>query len=164
MESFEQVAAQYKPMIHQIIRTLNIYKNQEEFFQLGLIRLWELWEKYDPQKGNFLTFAYTNIRMKMLDELKKSKLQEDRSVVPDEEFWTLMECPCTDRPLEEKMVLSYCEGLTNNQTIWVTSTFLYDLSTNEIAKQHQVTVSAVKAWKKGALTRLRSILQQERLH
>ncbi|PWW31390.1 DNA-directed RNA polymerase [Cytobacillus oceanisediminis] len=163
MESFEQVAAQYEPMVYQIIRTLNIYKNQEEFFQLGLIRLWEIWEKYDPQKGNFLTFAYTNIRMKMMDELKKSKLQEDRSLVPDEEFWTLIECPTTKQPLDEKLILSYCEELTNNQTIWVTSTFLYDLSTNEIAEQHQVTVSAVKAWKKGALTRLKSVLQQEPL-
>ncbi|MBT2687384.1 sigma-70 family RNA polymerase sigma factor [Bacillus sp. ISL-47] len=164
MESFEQVAAQYEPMIHQIIKTLNIYKNQDEFFQLGLIRLWEIWKKHDPAKGKFLSYAYTNIRMKMLDELKRSKVLEGRSVVPDEEFWTLMECPLTDQPLKEKMILSYCEGLTTNQTIWVTSTFLYNLSTNEIAEQHQVTVSAVKAWKKGALTRLRTILQPEQLH
>lgn len=163
MESFEQVAVQYEPMIHHIIRSLNIYKSKEEYFQLGLISLWELWERYDPNKGKFLTFIYTNIRRKMMDELKRSRLQEDRRVAADEEFWTITDCPFTDRPLEEKMLLSYCEGLTKNQTIWVVSTFLYDLTTNQIAELNGVTVSAVKAWKKGALTRLRSTLKQEQL-
>ncbi len=161
MESFEQAAVQFEPMIHQIIRNLNIYKNQEEYFQLGLIRLWESWNTYDPEKGKFLTFAYSNVKMKILDELKKYKLQENRIVVPDEEFWTITECPITNRPLEEKMILSYCEGLTKNQTIWVISTFLHDLTTNQIAEQYGVTVSAVRAWKKGALKRLKYTLMQD---
>ncbi|GLB60302.1 sigma-70 family RNA polymerase sigma factor [Cytobacillus sp. NCCP-133] len=160
MESFEQTAAQYEPMIHQIIRSLNIYKNKEEFFQLGLIKLWECWNQFDPEKGNFLTYAYTNVRLRIMGELNKSKRHEDRNVVPDEEYWHSAECSSLDRPLEEKIILSYCEGLSKNQTIWVVSTFLYDLTTNQMAEKYGVTNSAVKEWKRGALTRLKSTIKE----
>ncbi|KON86007.1 hypothetical protein AF332_03720 [Sporosarcina globispora] len=164
MESFEQAAEQYEPMIHQIIRSLSIYKNQEEYFQIGLIRLWEVWNQFDPAKGNFLTFAYSAVKQKMIDELRKSSLQKNSTVTQDEKFWSSAEAPYKDRPLEDAQLLSYCDGLTKNQTIWVISSFLYDLSTSQIAEQHGVSVSAVKDWKKGALAKLRTSLQQEYRH
>ncbi|WP_264739944.1 sigma-70 family RNA polymerase sigma factor [Cytobacillus firmus] len=160
MESFEQVAAQYEPMIHQIIRSLNIYQNQEEYFQIGLIRLWEAWNLFDPARGSFLTFAYNIVKQKIIDELRKARMQKNDTFTLDDEFWSEVESPYSDRPLEEGQLLSYCGGLTRNQTIWVLSSFLYDLSARQIAEQHGVTVSAVKAWKKGALTKLRNTLQQ----
>lgn len=161
MESFEQVAAQYEPMIHQIIRSLSIYKNQEEYFQIALIRLWEAWNLFDHTQGKFLTFAYTIVKQKLIDELRKTRMQKNSTVTRSEEFWSSAESSYIHQPLEEEQLLSYCSSLTKNQTIWVLSAFLYDLTVNQIAEQHGVTVSAVKAWKKGALTKLRLTLQQD---
>ncbi|MDP4171531.1 MAG: sigma factor, partial [Bacillota bacterium] len=62
MESFEELSEQYTPMIHKIMNTLHIFKNKEEFYQLGLIALWEANERFDPQKGSFTTFAYSYIK------------------------------------------------------------------------------------------------------
>ncbi|WP_404322931.1 sigma-70 family RNA polymerase sigma factor [Cytobacillus firmus] len=160
MESFEQLAAQYEPMIHQIIRSLNIYQNQEEYFQIGLIRLWEAWNLFDHTKGKFLTFAYSIVKQKLIDELRKTRTQKNSTVTRSEEFWSSEETAYTPQPLEEEQLLSYCSSLTKNQTIWVLSTFLDDLTVKQIAEQHGVTVSAVKAWKKGALTKLRNTIQQ----
>lgn len=46
-------------MIYQIIRSLHIYKNEEEFYQIGLIGLWEAQQRFDEQKGRFFNFAYS---------------------------------------------------------------------------------------------------------
>ncbi|MCM3243817.1 sigma-70 family RNA polymerase sigma factor [Cytobacillus firmus] len=83
MESFEQVAAQYEPMIHQIIRSLSIYKNQEEYFQIALIRLWEAWNLFDHTQGKFLTFAYTIVKQKLIDELRKTRMQKNSTCHPE---------------------------------------------------------------------------------
>ncbi|MCM3091836.1 MULTISPECIES: sigma-70 family RNA polymerase sigma factor [unclassified Cytobacillus] len=160
MESFEQVAVQFEPMIHQIIRSLNIYQNQEDYFQIGLIRLWEAWKLFDPSRGNFLTFAYSIVKQGLIDELRKTWMQKNSAVTLSEEFWSSVESVYTFQPLEKEKLLSYCSSLTQNQTIWVLSTFLLDLSTKEIAAQQGVTVSAVKAWKKGALIKLRTTIPQ----
>ncbi|OHX45836.1 sigma-70 family RNA polymerase sigma factor [Cytobacillus oceanisediminis] len=159
MESFEQEAAQYEPMIHQIIRSLSIYKNQEEYFQIALIRLWEAWNLFDHTQGKFLTFAYTIVKQKLIDELRKTRMQKNSTVTRSEEFWSSAESSYIHQPLEKEQLLSYCSSLTKNQTIWVLSAFLYDLTVNQIAEQHGVTASAVKVWKKGALTKLRTTLQ-----
>ena len=55
---FEQLAANYSKMIYSIIHSLGIYKNQDEFYQIGLISLWEASQQFDEQKGLFpLTYG-----------------------------------------------------------------------------------------------------------
>ncbi|PLR80628.1 RNA polymerase subunit sigma-24 [Bacillus canaveralius] len=150
MESFEQLVEQYNPMIHKVIHSLNIYKNEEEFYQIALIGLWEAKQRFNPEKGLFLNYAYTYIKGKLLSELAKNVKNEERSVYPKEEFWELIEDLSSDRPLERKLLLSYCEPLTEKQTKWVLYTYLDGLTIKEIAEKESVSVSAVKAWRKGA--------------
>lgn len=158
MESFEQLARQYERMIYRIMHTLHIYKNQEEFFQLGLIALWEANERFDPNKGSFTGFAYSYIKGRFMSEMTKSNKHEERSVYPKDEFWTVIEDPSTQQPFEVKFLLTYCEALTENQTKWVLYTCIDDLSVAEIAAKEGVSVSAVKSWRKGAKEKLKKSL------
>lgn len=159
MESFEQLAKQYEPMIHKIMHTLHIYKNKEEFFQLRLIALWEAHERFDPKKGRFTNFAYTYIKGRFLTEMTKNNKHEDRSVYPKEEFWDVIEDTSLEQPFEVKFLLSYCESLTENQTKWVLYTCIDHLTIKEIALKEGVSESAVKAWRKGAKERLKGSLE-----
>ncbi|SEN36325.1 DNA-directed RNA polymerase [Mesobacillus persicus] len=156
MESFEQVAEQYTPMIYSIIRSLNIYKNKDDYFQIGQIGLWEAYERFDPEKGQFLNYAYTYIKGKILTELKKSKNYEDHTCPASEEFWGAIEDPWTTCPLEEDILLSFCKSnqLTENQTKWVLYYCLKGFSIKEIAEIEHVSPSAVKAWRAGAKKKL----------
>lgn len=155
MESFEQLVVQYKPMIHKIIHTLHIYKNWEEFYQHGLIALWQASNRFDPQKGNFTNYAYNYIKGFLLLELSKASKYEEKCVLPKEEFWETVEDIIIDHPLEEESILSYCTTLTPNQKKWVLYTTLNDLSIKEIAKKEQVSMSAVKSWRAGAKEKLK---------
>lgn len=84
---------------------------------------------------------------------------ENSAVYPKEEFWEMMKDSSPDRTLETEFILSFCEGLTKNQKKWVLYTALDFLSVKEIAEKEQVSLSAVKAWRKGAREKLKGVLE-----
>ncbi|WP_423800771.1 sigma-70 family RNA polymerase sigma factor [Neobacillus sp. SAB-20_R2A] len=155
MESFEQLEEQYKTMIHKIIHSLNLYRNKEEFYQHGLIALWEATQRFNPEKGSFLNYAYAFIRGRLLVELSKMAQAEERLVCQEEEFWETVHNKQPDRTLEREILLSYCEMLTPNQQKWLLYTFWDGLSIKEIAELEKVTVSAVKQWRTGARKKIK---------
>jgi RNA polymerase sigma factor (sigma-70 family) len=156
MEGFEKLAAKYEPMIYKIIHSLHIYKNIEEFYQIGLISLWEARKSFDAAKGNFTSYAYPFIKGRLLSELTNASKLEEHFVIPKEEYWGKVEGYLEEHPCEIQMLLSYCEGLTENQTKWVLYTFVDDLSVKEIATREKVSISAVKLWRKGAREKLKN--------
>ncbi|WP_174734462.1 sigma-70 family RNA polymerase sigma factor [Mesobacillus harenae] len=163
MESFEQVTTQYTPMIHKIMNSLNIYTNKDEFFQLGLISLWEAYNRFDPEKGGFTNYAYTYIKGKFLTEMTQTNKRNEYQVSAAEEFWDYVVDELTTCPLEEEILLSYCKSsqLTENQTKWVIYYCLKGFDTKEIAEIEQVSLSAVKNWKAGAKEKLKLAIQAE---
>jgi RNA polymerase sigma factor (sigma-70 family) len=157
MEGFEQLAAQYTPMIHKIMRTLHIYKNKDEFYQLALIGLWEASEKFEPSKGDFTNYAFSMIKGKIQNEMTKCNKIDDTATAVKEEFWYSIEDESAMIPFEEDILLSYCKSghLTENQTKWVLYHFVKGFSVKEISDIEHVSISAVKAWRSGAMNKLR---------
>ncbi|WP_389361696.1 sigma-70 family RNA polymerase sigma factor [Cytobacillus spartinae] len=157
MESFEQLIEQYEAMVWKIIHSLHIYKNVEEFYQTGLIALWEASARFDHEKGSFTSYAYTYIKGKILSEMTRTNKHENQNVYPKEEFWELIEDSKVTPSLEAELILSLCEDLTPNQKKWVLYTAIADFSLNDIAKLEKVSPSAVKAWRKGAQEKLKDL-------
>ncbi len=158
MENFEALEKQFEPMIHQIMNSLSIYKNKNEFYQTGLIALWEARERFDPGKGAFSSFAYAYIKGKMLTEMTKENQNEERNVHPKEAFWGSVKDEHSDYMFNGKeLLLPYCEDLTDNQKKWVLYTFCDMLTVQEIADKENVSCSAVKKWRKGAKEKLRKV-------
>lgn len=154
MESFEQLAEQYQPMIHKIVHSLHLYKDKEEYFQLGLIALWEASMRFDPNKGSFPNYAYTSIKGTLLTELRKTLKDAEKYIFPKEEFWELIEDPGLERPLLAEDLNTYCQALTVNQRKWLFYTVNCGLSIKELAEQENVSLSAVKSWRAGARAKL----------
>ncbi|MGM0843636.1 MAG: sigma-70 family RNA polymerase sigma factor [Bacillota bacterium] len=159
MMNFEEIAVQYEPMIYKVIKTLHIYRNEDEFYQLGLIALWEAASRFDHDKGSFSSYAYSYIKGRCLDEMKRRILHEERNSTPQEGYWELVQDPNEAKPLETELLLSYCTKLNENQTKWVIYTCLDGLTIKEIAEVENVSPSAVKKWRAGAKEKLRNSLQ-----
>lgn len=155
MEDFQTVFKKYEAMIHHILRSLRIYKNYDEFFQIGLIALWEANGKFDPSKGAFTSYAYMTMKGRLLSELNKSTKLNERQLYPKEDFWDYQLDESAAVPLEMETLLAYCEGLTDNQKKWVVATFYLGMSSAEIAAYEKVTPSAVKKWKRGAMEKIK---------
>ncbi|WP_281275629.1 sigma factor [Bacillus yapensis] len=131
-----------------------MYKNQQEFYQTGLITLWEANNGFDEIKGNFTSYAFAIIRGKIMTELTRRKKHEDRSVFPEEEFRSLIKDESVNPLLEGETILSYCTNFYRASKKWVLYTSLADLSIKEIAEIEQVSISEVKAWKRGARSKI----------
>lgn len=153
-------------MIQQIIHSLHIYKNKDEFHQHGLIALWKASKRFDPVKGTFSTYAYHYIKGYLLMELTKTTVEAERTILQKEEFWENAAANYTDEPLEENFLLSYCQtqaqALTTNQRKWLMLTVLEGLSIKEIAEKEKVSISAVKLWRKGARDKLKVVKETQR--
>ena len=123
---FQQLTTQYSKIIHSIIHSLHIYKDHDEFYQIGLIALWNASENFDETKGQFSTYAYSFIKGRMLNHLKKEKKQEDSDSTMSEEDW--MQICYEDRLLEKETLLSYFYHLTDKEKQWVLLRFYVGLS------------------------------------
>jgi RNA polymerase sigma factor (sigma-70 family) len=162
VEHFDELVVQYTPMIHKIMQTLHIYKNHEEFYQTGLIGLWEAQQNFDQEKGDFANYAYTSIKGKMLYAMNQSNKHEEKVVYPQEEFWSILEDTNPGNLLEMETLRTYCEGLTEKETKWVIAHCKDCRSIREIAKRENVSVSAVKQWRVGALRKLRGQVERQK--
>lgn len=161
LPDFNELVVQYEPMINKILRSLNIYQNKEEFFQIGLVGLWEASLRFNPEKGKFTNYAYTYIKgLIMTDMTKRKKVMECEVYLTDELLGAIRDHQ-TKQPFEKNLLLTYCEGLTVNQTKWVLYTYLDNFTVKEISEREKVSVSAVKAWRKGAKSKLEKDLLLE---
>ena len=155
MESFDELVAQYQPMIHKIIQSLHIYRNKDEFYQTGLIALWEASHSFNEGKGSFSNYAYTYIKGKMLTQMSQNNKHQDKHVLPEIEFWEYIEDQESSPFLEKETILTYCEDLTGKEAKWVMASFIEQLTNKEIAERENVSISAVKQWKSGALRKMK---------
>ncbi|MDR4890108.1 sigma-70 family RNA polymerase sigma factor [Fredinandcohnia sp. QZ13] len=159
--AFEELAEQYKPLIFQVIKSLRLYGDKETFYQIGLIGLWEASTRFAPEKGvEFSTFAYSTIRGKLLDHLKKEALHRERCQ-PTGELLILSPTEGSNG-YSPDLIEEYSEGLTDNQVKWVQGRIIEDKSYKEIADEHGVTVESVKSWGRQAVKKLRKIIMLER--
>lgn len=81
--TFEDCLNQYARMIKSLIKTIRIYKNYEDYYQVGLIALWNAYEHYNQEKGSFSNHAYVTVRGHLLNEMAKESKYEQRFTVVD---------------------------------------------------------------------------------
>ncbi|WP_409305225.1 sigma-70 family RNA polymerase sigma factor [Peribacillus sp. SCS-155] len=159
MAAFSELADSYTPMIGSIIRKLSIYKNKEDYFQIGLEALWEAHTKYEKEKGVFSTYAYSMIRGRILIALRNDAARQSKVTLMGEETDSLSEeMIVVDHPLQKEILLSYCTGLTDCQTKWVVLAFLEQKTISEIANECGVTATLVKSWRQTALAKMKQEL------
>ncbi len=153
---FEEVAMDFTPLVMGMMKRLKIYKNREEYIQIGFIALWKAYQNYDPEKGSFSSFAYSYVRGDMLAQLKKDASYDERHLLND--FDDGMK-PVADesRSIQEEYesISAYLKHLTPREMDWVIEHIIYGRSITEIANKYNVAPTTVKSWRKQALKKLR---------
>lgn len=153
-KSIEEVLMQFEPMVKKQMLSLQIYKSQEEFFQIGLIGLWEAYRRFDPEKGAFPAFAQSTVRGKMLVHLREeNNFDQQHATFTEEMLESIPDYGVSD-PLERELILSYCDGLTDKQLNWVIQGIIENKKPGEIAEKEGVPVDRVKSWRKEALKKI----------
>lgn len=160
-ESFDIIVKKYNKMIKKQINLLHIYKGYEEFYQAGLIGLWQAYERFDSTKGSFSTFAYASVRGNMLSLLRSENRIEKRFTPMDETLESMIEVEHGFMPFEDEVIEQYCQWLTEKQALWLRKAFIEQKTSTEIAHEVGVTRHAVQGWRRQALIQLRKQLKKE---
>jgi RNA polymerase sigma factor (sigma-70 family) len=158
VESFDELVVQYQPMIHKIIQSLHIYRNQDEFYQTGLIALWEASQAYNEGKGRFSNYAYSYMKGKMLTQMNLDNQYLGKHVLSKKEVWENIEDQ-ESLYLEKETFQTYCDGLTEKEATWVIAFSIEHLTIKEIAEREKVSLSAVKQWRSGAIRKLKERIE-----
>ncbi|MDV6376955.1 sigma-70 family RNA polymerase sigma factor [Sporosarcina sp. GW1-11] len=158
MENFEDVLAQYEPMISAVIRKLNIYRDFEQFRQAGRVALWQAWSRFDESKGNFTPFAYRSIYGALLDELKRENRFSEAHTPVETDTVELLAGHTVDE--EDCGLNAALKTLPLEQRQLLIMLYVENLSQAECAKFFGITVAGVKKRRERILKKLKQYLLQ----
>lgn len=162
MLNFEDVLAQYEPMISANIRQLNIYREHEHFRQTGRVALWQAWERFDKEKGGFTPYAYRSIRGAMLDEMKKENRFEERFMPAEDDMLALW---IDEGESEEDGWMDglscAVDQLTDDERKLLYWLFIDRYTQAECANRLGISVAGVKKRRERLLKKLRGMMEGE---
>lgn len=158
MDHFDTLVSQYNPLIHHIIKKLHIICDHDEYYQIGLIALWEASLNFDPTKGQFLSYAYKSIQGKMLIQLCKSTKISERESKKSPEYWDLLKVEDDVLNLEWYFPKPLLTSLTNNQYNWLFEYIQFGKTITDIAYEYKTTYATVKSWKQTTLKKIKGYL------
>lgn len=159
MLNFEDVLAQYEPMISATIRQLNIYREHEQYRQTGRVALWQAWQKFDKEKGNFTPYAYRTIRGAMMDEMKKENRIEERFMPAENDMLTLWieEDVYVDEGWVDRLS-GVVDQLTGEEKRLLNWLYMERLPQAECAQKIGISVAGVKKRRERLLEKLRGMM------
>ncbi|MDB8559594.1 sigma-70 family RNA polymerase sigma factor [Turicibacter sanguinis] len=147
-------------LVYGAMKRLHIQGNTDEFYQIGLVALWEASLRYEEEKGEFDSFAYSYIINRMKTMLTgMTRYQERHCVTEDQLLDTYEGSSFGDQVMEELMMESYLRGVTPNQQEVVRERYVLNYSVEDVAKHLGISVNAVKNRTRDAMNKLRKSLK-----
>jgi len=160
MKSFEEVLMQFEPMISAALRSLNIYRDHDQFRQAARIALWKAWSKYEEDRGDFAPFAYMSIRGGILDELKRENRMEEREAPLEDDVLNILANEMeefTEDVWSDRIQLAISE-LTIAEKQLLSWIFIEGCALKECAERAGITVPGIKKRRERVLKKLKEKL------
>ncbi|WP_010530110.1 sigma-70 family RNA polymerase sigma factor [Lentibacillus jeotgali] len=169
--TFDEIFEQNRQRINYQIHKLNIRDPHQEFFQEGLVAMWNAYETYQPDKGPMATYFNYMIRNRLIDCIRKETRQTETEHRSNQEQKTQLTTGNYHRhqsetiyplvneyhfPLKDPSLWNHLKSrLTDNQWKWVQYHIIEDKPYKDIAKAENTTVDAVKSWGKQVKKKLK---------
>lgn len=143
---FNIVIKNYKGMIYSILKKYHIHREIDDYEQICFIALWEAHCNFDPEKGQFSTFAYAKMNGAVLHQLRKSGKYYERHCYFEPILLEVIDNNSTDlslaewdlfidsiqlTPLEKNILLQKSNGLTFKQI-----SVKHELSIDQVKKRY----------------------------
>lgn len=168
MKDFEQCLEQFEPMISATMRKLHVYRDFEQFRQVGRIALWQAWERFDHEKGAFPAYASRSIWGAMLDYMKRENRFSDYVVqTEDEQLLDYVElhqeafCEEVDKRLSQ--LIRVLPQLTKDERRLINWLYVDKITQKDCATKLGLSVPGVKKRRERTLLKLRNILEEKGL-
>lgn len=157
MQNFELLFEEHEALIKQVMGHLKIYRNFDEFYQLGRIALWEATIKYDSSKSSFEMFAFMTIKYKMIKEMSKHNIiSQNESVFEEGQFQFVLDEQCAT--VDEFNEIEWLTILPKEERVLLKLAFFEDKTNREIAAVLGSTEEAIKKRRQRLLKKVRKIV------
>lgn len=142
----------YEKLIYHFIHKYKLTYDSDEFYQLAMIKLWELEQSYDPKKTpQKEKYMYTKLNFYFIDEIRKLAKRTERFVVTDDEF---MKQNMTVADHYDAILLHEIQSMLTEKEYTCLLLTLQGYKMKEIAATMQLSVSAIKKYKKQTKSKL----------
>jgi RNA polymerase sigma factor (sigma-70 family) len=174
--TFEEVFKQNERRIYYHMHKLRVRDPEREFYQEGLVAMWNAYEKYEPDRGPMATYFNYIIRNRMIDLIRKKERDREGFQQMTKEMMVREgngnycktggkaypipnrgEAPTYDGEFWRKIR----SGLSENQWKWVRLFVMEGMSIKDIAEQEHVSQDAVKSWGREARKKLKQQLESQ---
>lgn len=160
MKSFDTEYEQYLPLVYGAMKYLKIYDQKDDFYQIGLVALWEAMVRYDEKKGKFESYAYSYILNRMKTMMSRMNYYRERHQITEDKYLNMYaDKPYASCILNDLVFETYLKFLTDNQQEVVVERYLYNHSVLETSNRLGISVNAVKNRTRDALNKLRKMLK-----
>ena len=156
MESFEQYFEKYEYLIYGAMVYLKIYRDKDDFYQIGLGALYEAFLKFDSEKGEFDKYAYATILGRLRTNMTRTNRHtnhlisvEPHSITASQNFITY------DSPLQWLIFETYLTHLTPHQARVITERYWCNNDVKTTALHLGISCGAVKNCTRDAFVTLR---------
>lgn len=168
MDNFEQCLQQFEPMISATMRKLNVYRDFEQFRQVGRIALWQAWERFDQEKGAFAPYASRSIWGAMLDYMKSENRFSDYMIQTENEQlldYIDLHGEVFSENSDERWddIEDVFPQLSKQDRLLVKWLYFDKLTQKECATRIGISVPGVKKRRERILLEMRSLIEQKRL-
>ena len=141
MEDFNEVEAQYAPMISALIRKMHIYRDYEVYRQVGKVALWQAWSRFDGDKGDFTPFAFRTVHGAMLDELAREGRYAKLFQLSEGGHFEELEMPAPEEKLPDWVA---AVPLREKERKLLNELFVEDKGIKQLAELYGISVAGMK--------------------
>ena len=160
MQEIEQIILDHEELIKKAIFKLKIYRDFEEYMQVGRIALWKAAKNFDKTKGEFAMFAYMTVKYAITRELTRSNdVSENEIAVEDEVFSNVEQQPTVQPSLEWP---EWFSNLKEDEQFLLKVLFLENLNLKEVAAKYNLPYEALKKRRQRLFTKIRTMVEQRK--
>lgn len=152
--NFESVYKQYEPMIFAVMRKLNIFTDYEEYYQVGLIALWQALEQYKGPVRNVNGYIYRTIYYDMIEEIRRQSRKQSHEQIQEQIPDILWHEPTEEMLLLQQILQTLC--LEDREI--VQAFYIHQLTDEQIARKIGKNKDAVKKKRQRAIMKLKNRL------
>lgn len=159
MQTAEQVLEQHDYLVKRAVRKLKIYKNFDDYMQIGRIALWQCITDYDETLGEFEMFAYMRIKYALIRALQRDRKVGEHEVAIEQDDLNFH----IDQKQQVRLVTNYpywFDELKEEERVLLIMHYYEGKTTQEVASKLGYSQEAMKKRKQRLLKKLKPIVKQ----
>lgn len=157
---FEKWVKENEDIIYHFINKYQIKDTDGEFYQEGLLAIWEAWRNYDETKAKRSTHTYTIIRGRLLSKMHRNYKYQDQTSHISQAFIVTNAHIAEDHYFEIENIAELRAILSKKERIWFDGYILNQMPLKSIAQETDSSIVAVKSWGVCARKRIREYIMK----